>query len=67
MQFKCEFADEVTQRKQLGLYISCMAVIICLIYRFTLYSMRSNVQLEELIVDVSEVTTADFGVKLYIS
>ena len=66
LQFKCEFDEDVTLRKQIGNFVSCMTVIICLVFRFTLYNMRSKVQLEEMIVDVQNVTTADFAIKLFL-
>lgn len=67
LQFTCTFSDEQLKTQQkLGLYITITGVICCLLYKFSVYWLTINLDLDLKVWDISTVTVADFSVQVEI-
>ena len=67
IQFNCDFAKEKEEMQKLGLFISLIGIVGCIIYNLTIYSSKTTASLDEKMWDVQTVTTADFTVEVEIN
>ena len=67
-QYHCGYEDEdLVRHQEFGTLGACLAIFICLLYRFTIYFLSSKTQLDQAVVDVKSMTTADYSVKVFLS
>ena len=64
LQYSCDFEDIMLSQNMKGLIVTISGIIVCIIFRFSIYFRRTMSDIDANIWDIDTVTTADFAVQV---
>ena len=64
IQYSCDFEDVILSQNMKGLIVTISGIIVCCVFRFSIYYRRTMSDIDANIWDYDTVTTADFAVQI---